>query len=64
MGAEHVVLGSDLPTPMATPDPVGALRGALTAQAAQMVASANAIDLFGINLTSRVIANRPRRSMT
>jgi aminocarboxymuconate-semialdehyde decarboxylase len=47
MGAENVVLGTDLPFDMATPDPVAELEAAADAGTARVVAEHNPARLFG-----------------
>jgi aminocarboxymuconate-semialdehyde decarboxylase len=46
MGAENVVMGTDLPFDMATPHPMRALEEALGAATARQVAEANPARLF------------------
>jgi aminocarboxymuconate-semialdehyde decarboxylase len=47
-GAENVVVGTDLPFDMATPDPIGELSDAATAEDAALIAEHNAGRLFGL----------------
>jgi aminocarboxymuconate-semialdehyde decarboxylase len=48
MGADNVLLGTDMPAPMATLDPLVDLEAAVGADVAAQIASANAARLFGI----------------
>jgi len=48
MGAENVVMGTDLPFDMATPEPLAELAGAADAATARMVAEDNPARLFGM----------------
>lgn len=48
MGAENVVLGTDLPFDMATPEPMAELTGAADPATARMVAETNPARLFGM----------------
>lgn len=49
MGAENVVLGTDLPFDMATPEPLAELGAAASAAALRMVAEDNPARLFGMD---------------
>jgi aminocarboxymuconate-semialdehyde decarboxylase len=46
MGVENVVLGTDLPAPMAPPDPFGEIEAAVGPEAARQIAEANPARLF------------------
>lgn len=48
VGSTNVVMGTDLPFDMSTPDPIGELTAAVGAQAATRIAETNAARLFGI----------------
>ena len=48
MGAENVVMGTDLPFDMATPDPMAELTGAADHATARRVAEDNPARLFGM----------------
>jgi aminocarboxymuconate-semialdehyde decarboxylase len=48
MGAENVVLGTDLPAPMAPPQPVDELEQAVGAETAAQIATTNARRLYGL----------------
>jgi len=49
VGADHVVLGTDLPFDMALPDPVAALAEAFDSGTREQIGSANAAKLFGLD---------------
>jgi aminocarboxymuconate-semialdehyde decarboxylase len=48
MGAQNVLLGTDLPADMATPDPMGALAAAADTATVQQIAAANPQRLYGV----------------
>jgi aminocarboxymuconate-semialdehyde decarboxylase len=57
VGAENIVLGSDLPFDMATPDPLGALRAAVDEETVAQIAERNPAELYRFTtegITSRV----------
>ena len=51
VGAENLVLGTDLPFDMATPDPLGALRAALDEDTVATIAEHNPAELYGLTKT-------------
>jgi aminocarboxymuconate-semialdehyde decarboxylase len=57
IGAENIVLGTDLPFDMATPDPLGALRAALDEETVAQISERNPAELYRFTtegITSRV----------
>ena len=57
VGAENLVLGTDLPFDMATPDPLGALRAALDEETVAQITERNPAELYRFTtegITSRV----------
>lgn len=48
VGAENVVLGTDLPYDMASPDPLGALREVVDEQTAELISERNPARIFGL----------------
>jgi aminocarboxymuconate-semialdehyde decarboxylase len=46
VGAENIVLGTDLPFDMATPDPLGALRAALDEETVAQITESNPAELY------------------
>jgi aminocarboxymuconate-semialdehyde decarboxylase len=53
VGAERVVMGTDLPFDMATPEPFSALQEAVGARKARAIAERNPAALYGLNGLSR-----------
>jgi aminocarboxymuconate-semialdehyde decarboxylase len=63
MGPENVLLGTDLPFDMASPDPLAALERAADASTARLVAEENAARLFGVPGSSAGHLERAHRHL-
>jgi len=56
LGAENILLGTDLPCDMASPEPWDELVAAAGAEAARRIAGENAVELFGLRVTETAAA--------